>query len=104
MITSTENRMATSVPFGNGLYMASNDAIADVGSLAALLKLLDDLVTELKVSPRHSHKIDMISAAAKAGAEMGVRVQADLEGMHKQIVDLISATTRNGKEPGNVDQ
>lgn len=104
MITSTENRMATPVLFGNGLYMASNDAIADVGSLAALLKLLDDLVTELEVSPRHSHKIDMISAAAKAGAEMGVRVQADLGGMHKQIVDLISATTRNGKEPGNVDQ
>jgi len=35
---------------------------------------------------------------------MGARVQADLEGMHRQIVDLISATTRNGKEAGNVDQ
>lgn len=104
MITSTENRMATPVPFGNGLYMASNDAIADVGSLAALLKLLDDLVTELEVSPRHSHKIDMISAAAKAGGEMGARVHADLEAMHTQIVDLIKASTCDRKEPGNVDQ
>jgi len=104
MITSSENPKATLTLCRDGLYMASNDAIADVGSLAALLKLLDDLVTELEVSPRHSHKIDMISAAAKAGAEMGVRVQADLEGMHTQIVDLINATTRNGKEAGNVDQ
>ena len=104
MITSTENPKATLSLYHNELYIASSDAAADVGSLAALLKLVDDLVTELEVSSRHSHKIDMISAAAKAGAEMGVRVQADLEGMHKQIVDLISATTRNGKEAGNVDQ
>lgn len=104
MITFTENPMATPTLHRDGLYMASNQAIADVGSLAALLKLLDDLVCELNVVPRHHHKIDMISAAAKAGGEMGARVQADLEAMHTQIVDLIKASTYDGKEPGNVDQ
>ncbi len=83
---------------------ASNQAICDVGTLTAMLALLEDLVCKLNVKPGHHSKIDMICAAATAGAEMGARVQADLERLHGRIWELTKAASQEGKEPRNVDQ
>lgn len=104
MTIATQDQTNTPSTYRGSVVDMSNQAITDVGMLVALLALVEDLVCQLSAPPHPHGKIDMICAAAKAGAEMGARTQADLDRMRKQIWELAEAASREGKERGNVDQ